>query len=133
MRSNDPNFIHSKEERLKEDNDELKKEVSYWRSKTHQKRGELKVEGDYNIDDDTSLVSLAKSVLPGIVDLFPPDTQVKLKGLISNPDLIDLAHEFYKSDPAGIKNLLSTFIKNSKAGNNQTPALEEQNFKSGGA
>jgi len=122
-RSNDPNFIHAKEDRLIEDNEALKKENSYWRHKANQQRGDIKVEGNYDLDDDGSIVSLVKSVLPGVIDLFPEDIQKNAKGLLTNPDLIDLAHEFYKTDPAGVKKLLDSFIKNRRADSSQSPPV----------
>jgi len=123
IRNDDPTFIHAKEERLKSDNDELKKENNYWRGKANQKRGDVKIEGDFNMDDDNSIVSLAKSVLPGVIDLFPEDIQKHAKGLLTNPDLIDLAHEFYKTDPAGVKSLLNSFLKNRKTDSGQSPPV----------
>lgn len=104
-------FLLEKLKTMREDFEGVQKELGYWRGKVHQQRQKFKVDGDYNLDDDSDVVSLAKSILPGFLDFLPKDVQDKAKGLLNNPDVIELFNEIYKKHPKEIKNLFGGFLK----------------------
>lgn len=107
--------------------EELSKEINYWRGRASKHTQNLKVDGDYDLSDESDIVSLAKSVAPGLVDMLPKDVQDKARSLLNNPDMITLFSEIYKQHPKEIQSLLGGFLKKgaiSSSGN--TPELEAE-------
>lgn len=136
LQANTPERARELIERKKEEVDELKKEVNYWRGKASKNKQALQVDGNYDLDDDNDLVSLAKSIMPGIVDLLPKDAQKHVSTLLSNPDFLPLLGEIYEKFPKESKQLLSGFLKNTKSSSGQeaeSSTNQKALFDAGGA
>ena len=120
----------------KKKTDEQAKEINYWRGRVSKSTQMLKVDGDFDLSDESDIVSLAKSVAPGLVDLLPKDVQDKARSLLNNPDMINLFSEIYKQHPKEIQSLLGGFLKKGAiTSSSNTPELEAQEAlqQSGGA
>lgn len=111
LQANTPERAKQTVERMKEDIDGLKKEINYWRGKVSKNRQSLQTEDQYDLSNDSDIVSLAKSVLPGILDFLPKDVQKGAKKLLENPDLIELLNDIYKKHPKEIQSLMGGFLK----------------------
>lgn len=107
----------------------LKKEVSHWRSKFNSQIHKVKVDGDYNLDDDDSLVSLAKSILPEVSNLLPESAKPYIDNLLKNPDMLDILAEIHKKFPSETKQILGTFVKGNAKLSKPDAAVEENELK----
>jgi len=107
----------------------LKSEVSHWRSKFNSQIHKVKVDGDYNLDDDDSLVSLAKSILPEVSNLLPENAKPYIDNLLKNPDMIDILAEIHKKFPSETKQILGAFVKTNGKGTKPDAAVEDNTIK----
>lgn len=132
LRTLDKNVVKSRIMMYEEQIKELKKELTRWRGKVGKNFQDIQVEGDYNLNETSDLASIAKMVLPNILDILPPEIAVKAKGFLDNPELIDMGLKLYEKHPEDIKMLLGKFIKKgsgksaSKSPNSNIPGLEAQ-------
>jgi len=120
-RALDGKYVKSRVEQYKQLADESKKEMQKVKGKLSQKFQDIQVEGDYDLSQKSDLGSLAKQVLPSILQALPPDIQKQAKGFLNNPEMVDMALGLYEKHPEEIKNLLARFIKKggSKASNKE--------------
>jgi len=118
VRGGDPSIA---DEKIKS----YKDQAAYWRGVVGQSRAKFKVDGDYNLDNPNDVVSLTNNITPGLLEILPKDVQDKAKGLLKNPDVIDLLQEIYKQYPGEIKELLGGFMKG-KAGSTSEPGQLSQ-------
>jgi len=120
---NVPSFFKDKEDAYKERLDEQHKELHRVTGLLSKHKQKFKVEGEYDLDKESDLTSLAKSVLPEIVDFLPQDVQRAAKGLLSNPEVISLIGDIHKAFPNETKNLLAGFLKGGVQNNKSTIEL----------
>ncbi len=99
--------IKEMQERLKEE----KQETQRWRGKFGKKYQDLQVEGDFDLTSDSDIGALAKMVLPNVLQFLPPEIAQKAKGLLDNPDLVDMGIKLYEKHPEEIRSILAKFIK----------------------
>jgi len=111
MRTLDKKVVKDRISMYEEQIKELKKELTRWRGKVGKNFQDLQVEGDYNLNETSDLASIAKMVLPNILDILPPEIAVKAKGFLDNPELIDMGLKLYEKHPEDVKLLLGKFIK----------------------
>ena len=90
---------------------EYENELKHWKGKYNQSKQIEKVDGDYDLDNQSDVASLAKLVLPNILDLLPQDLKIKAQGFLDNPELVDMAVKLYEKHPDEVKGLLAKFIK----------------------
>ena len=107
----------------------LKSEISHWRSKFNSQVHKVKVDGDYNLDDDDSLVSLAKSILPEVSNLLPESAKPYIDNLLKNPDMLDILASIHKKFPNETKKILGTFVKTNTKGIKPDVAIEDNEIK----
>jgi len=107
----------------------LKSEVSHWRGKFNSQVHKVKVDGDYNLDDDDSLVSLAKSILPEVSNLLPESAKPYIDNLLKNPDMLDILASIHKKFPNETKKILGTFVKTNNKGTKPDVAIEDNEIK----
>jgi len=107
----------------------LKSEVSHWRGKFNSQIHKIKVDGDYNLDNDDSLVSLAKSILPSISTVLPEAAKPYIDNLLKNPDMIDILAEIHKKFPSETKQILGTFVKTNTKAIKPDEAIEDNEIK----
>jgi len=107
----------------------LKSEVSHWRGKFNSQIHKVKVDGDYNLDDDDSLVSLAKSILPEVSKLLPESAKPYIDNLLKNPDMLDILASIHKKFPSETKQILGTFVKTNSKGVKPDEAIEDNEIK----
>jgi len=130
LRTLDKNVVKSRIMMYEEQIKELKKELTRWRGKVGKNFQDMQIEGDYNLNETSDLASIAKMVLPNILDILPPDIATKAKGFLDNPELIDMGLKLYEKHPEDVKLLLSKFIKKgsgkpgSKGEHSNIPGLE---------
>jgi len=109
---------------------ELKKELTRWRGKVGKNFQDLQVEGEFDLTEKNDLASIARVVLPNILDMLPPDIATKAKGFLDNPELIEMGLKLYEKHPEDVKLLLGKFTKgikgksSSKGSNSDIPGLE---------
>jgi len=114
----------------------LKSEISHWRGKFNSTVHKVKVDGDYDVDNDQSLVSLAKSVLPAISQMLPENIRPKVESFLNKPEIIDILAEIHKKFPSETKQILGGFIKNGAKPNQNDDSnkkLEEEMLQRDGA
>jgi len=132
LRTLDKNVVKSRIMMYEEQIKELKKELTRWRGKVGKNFQDMQIEGDYNLNETSDLASIAKMVLPNILDILPPEIAIKAKGFLDNPELIDMGLKLYEKHPEDIKMLLGKFIKKgsgkttSKSPNSDIPGLDSQ-------
>jgi len=107
----------------------LKKEVSHWRGKFNSQIHKVKVDGDYNLDDDDSLVSLAKSILPEVSNLLPESAKPYIDNLLKNPDMLDILASIHQKFPSETKKILGAFVKTNGKGTKPDAAIEDNTIK----
>jgi len=107
----------------------LKSEVSHWRGKFNSQVHKVKVDGEYNLDDDDSLVSLAKSILPEVSNLLPESAKPYIDNLLKNPDMLDILASIHKKFPNETKKILGTFVKTNNKGTKPDVAIEDNEIK----
>lgn len=112
-----------------EDVQVLKKEVSYWRGKFNSQVHKIKVDGNYNLDDDDSLVSLAKSILPEVSNLLPESAKPYIDNLLKNDDMLDILASIHKKFPSETKKILGAFVKTNGKGAKPDAAIEDNTIK----
>lgn len=112
-----PEYQLEKLKNLQGDYDDIKKENRYLRGKVSQVRQKFQVDDNFDLDNDSDIVSLAKSILPNVIDFLPKDVQKQAAGFLSNPDIIELANELYKKHPEEVKKFLGGFLKKSSSQN----------------
>jgi len=113
-RKNDPNFHKAKEETMQNQIKWYRDEVHRLNGSISKQRQKFQTDGEYNLDNDGDLASLAKSLLPQIVEFLPQSVQDHAKGLLNKPEVVDLLVEVHKQFPNEIKSLFSGFIKGNK-------------------
>jgi len=107
----------------------LKSEVSHWRSKFNSQVHKVKVDGEYNLDDDDSLVSLAKSILPEVSNLLPESAKPYIDNLLKNPDMLDILASIHQKFPSETKKILGAFVKTNNKGTKPDAAVEDNQLK----
>jgi len=118
-RALDGKYVKQRVEQYKQLADDSKKEMQKVKGKLAQSFQDLQVEGNYDLKNTSDLGSLAKQILPSILQTLPPDIQKQAKGFLNNPEMIDMAIGLYEKHPEEIRNLLARFVKKggSKASN----------------
>lgn len=111
LKKNDPNFYKAKEETLKEQVEYFRDEIHRLNGTISKQRQKFQTDGEYNLDDQGDLASLAKSLLPQFVEFLPQNVQTHAKGLLNNPEVVDLLEEIHKRFPKEVKSLFSGFLK----------------------
>jgi len=107
----------------------LKSEVSHWRGKFNSQVHKVKVDGEYNLDDDDSLVSLAKSILPEVSNLLPENAKPYIDNLLKNPDMLDILASIHKKFPSETKQILGAFVKTNSKTTKPDEAIENNEVK----
>jgi len=107
----DKSVVKSRYAQYEEQLKEQKKETSRWRGKVGKNFQDMQVEGSYDLGESSDIASLAKLVLPNLLSFLPPDIASKAKGLLDNPEIIDMGLKLYEKHPEDVKLLLSKFIK----------------------
>jgi len=107
----------------------LKSEIGHWRGKFNSQIHKVKVDGDYNLDDDDSLVSLAKSILPEVSKLLPESAKPYIDNLLKNPDMLDILASIHKKFPSETKKILGTFVKTNSKGTKPDEAIDNNELK----
>jgi len=106
----------------------LKSEINHWRSKYNSQMHKVKVDFDGSIDNDDSLVSLAKSILPAISEMLPDKIKPHVEQFLKKPEIIDILAEVHKKFPEDTKKILSGFIKNNgRASSNDDTSKSDEN------
>ena len=120
-RALDSKYVKTRVDQYKQLADESKREMQKVKGKLSQSFQDIQVEGNYNLADKGDIGSLAKQVLPSLLQVLPADIQKQAKGFLNNPEMIDMAIGLYEKHPEEIKNLLARFIKKggSKASNKE--------------
>lgn len=135
LKKSDPNFHKAKEETLSEQIEFYRAEVHRLNGSISQQRKKFTTDADYDLDDKTDLASLAKSLLPQIVEFLPQSVQDAAKGLLTKPEVVDLLVEIHRQFPNEIKSLFSGFLKGNKPSTSYQ-SLEAQagtSYSQGGA
>jgi len=125
----DKNVVKSRYALYEEQIKEHKKEVQRWRGKVGKNFQDMQVEGDFDLGESSDIGSLAKLLLPNVLAFLPPDIASKAKGLLDNPEIIDMGLKLYEKHPEDVKLLLSKFIKKGSKGissNTSEPGTEDQ-------
>jgi len=106
----------------------LKSEINHWRGKYNSQMHKVKVDFDGSVDNDDSLVSLAKSILPAISEMLPDKIKPHVEQFLKKPEIIDILAEVHKKFPEDTKKILSGFIKNNgKSNTNDDTTKEDEN------
>jgi len=106
----------------------LKSEINHWRSKYNSQVHKVKIDGEFNLDNDDSLVSLAKSVLPAISEFLPDKIKPHVEQLLKKPEIVDILATIHKKFPSETKEILGGFLKNNgKSNSNDATAKEDEN------
>jgi len=130
LRTLDKKVVKDRISMYEEQIKELKKELTRWRGKVGKNFQDLQVEGDFDLSEKSDLASIAKLVLPNILDILPPDIATKAKGFLDNPELIEMGLKLYEKHPEDVKLLLGKFTKGikgnkgTKSPNSDIPGLE---------
>ncbi len=121
LRAMDSKYVKQRVDNYKELAIEAKKAEQKAKGKLSQSFQDIQVEGNYDLSDKSDLGSLAKEVLPSILQALPPDIQKQAKGFLNNPEMVDMAIGLYEKHPEEIKKLLARFIKkgSTKASNKE--------------
>jgi len=114
-RALDGKYVKQRVTQYKELADESKREMQKVKGKLSQNFQNIQVEGDYDLNNSSDLGTLAKQVLPSLLQTLPSDIQKQAKGFLNNPEMIDMAIGLYKKHPEEIKNLLARFVKKGSA------------------
>jgi len=125
----DKSVVKSRYSQYEEQIKEHKKEISRWRGKFGKNFQNMQVEGDFDLGESSDIASLAKLLLPNVLSFLPPDIASKAKGLLDNPEIIDMGLKLYEKHPEDVKLLLSKFIKKgsgSKGTSSNTPGSETE-------
>jgi len=107
----DKSVVKSRYSQYEEQIKEHKKEISRWRGKVGKNFQNMQVEGDFDLGESSDIASLAKLLLPNVLSFLPPDIASKAKGLLDNPEIIDMGLKLYEKHPEDVKLLLGKFIK----------------------
>jgi len=108
----------------------LKKEIGYWRGKFNSQVHKVKVDFDGDIDNDDSLVSLAKSILPEVSNMLPESAKPYIDNLLKNPDMLDILASIHQKFPSETKQILGAFVKgNGKGVTKPDEAIEDNALK----
>jgi len=130
LRTLDKKVVKDRISMYEEQIKELKKELTRWRGKVGKNFQDLQVEGEFDLTEKNDLASIARVVLPNILDMLPPDIATKAKGFLDNPELIEMGLKLYEKHPEDVKMLLGKFTKGikgksaSKSPNSDIPGLE---------
>ena len=125
----DKNVVKSRYALYEDQIKEHKRDVQRWRGKVGKNFQDMQVEGDYDLTSNSDIGQLAKMVLPNLLAFLPPDIAGKAKGLLDNPEIIEMGLKLYEKHPEDVKLLLSKFIKKgsgSKGISSNTPGLNTQ-------
>ena len=112
-RALDSKYVKTRVDQYKQLADDSKREMQKVKGKLSQSFQDIQVEGKYNLDDQSDLGSLAKQVLPSLLQALPADMQKQAKGFLNNPEMIDMAIGLYEKHPEEVKKLLARFVKKS--------------------
>jgi len=134
-KKNDPNFHKAKEETMQNQIKWYRDEVHRLNGSISKQRQKFQTDGDYDLDNDGDLASLAKSLLPQIVEFLPSSVQQHAKGLLNKPEVVDLLVEVHKQFPNEIKSLFGGFLKGNKPKTDGTLEVSStsNSFSAGGA
>lgn len=130
LRKTDPSLMQAKESSYNETIQFLRSENNRLNGSINRQKQKFQVEGDYDLTQKSDVASLAKSVLPAIVDFLPENVQTVARSLLNDQGIIDLLDSFYKDHPEDIKRLLGGFLKggtkkeSSSAAQSETPAIQ---------
>jgi len=116
IRAMDQKYVKARIDQYKVSAEESKKEMQKVKGKLSQQFQDIQVEGNFDLSNKSDLGSLAKEVLPSILQALPPDIQKQAKGFLNNPEMVDMAIGLYEKHPEEIKRLLARFIKKGSAG-----------------
>ncbi len=114
-RALDGKYVKARVDQYKQLADDSKKEMQKVKGKLSQSFQDMQVEGKYDLDNNSDIGSLAKQVLPSLLQALPADIQKQAKGFLNNPEMIDMAVGLYEKHPEEVKNLLARFIKKGSA------------------
>ena len=128
LRAMDQKYVKARIDQYKTSAEDSKKEMQKVKGKLSQSFQDLQVEGNYDMANKSDLGSLAKQILPSILQTLPPDIQKQAKGFLNNPEMIDMAIGLYEKHPEEVKNLLARFVKkgSTKASNDKDKPFESQ-------
>jgi len=112
-RALDGKYVKQRVEQYKTLADDSKREMQKVKGKLSQQFQDIQVEGKFDMDKSSDLGSLAKQVLPSLLQALPADVQKQAKGFLNNPEMIDMAIGLYEKHPEEIKKLLARFVKKS--------------------
>ncbi len=110
-RALDGKYVKARVDQYKQLADDSKKEMQKVKGKLSQSFQDMQVEAKYDLDNNSDIGSLAKQVLPSLLQALPADIQKQAKGFLNNPEMIDMAVGLYEKHPEEVKNLLARFIK----------------------
>jgi len=111
LRKTDPTLMQAKEHSYSETIQYLRSENNRLNGSISRQKQKFQVEGDYDLTQKSDVASLAKSVLPAIVDFLPENVQKVARSLLNDQGIIDLLDSFYKDHPKEIESLLGGFLK----------------------
>ena len=115
IRAMDQKYVKARIDQYKTSAEESKKEMQKVKGKLSQQFQDIQVEGNYDLASKSDLGSLAKQVLPSLLQTLPPDIQKQAKGFLNNPEMIDMAIGLYEKHPEEVKSLLARFVKKGSA------------------
>jgi len=130
LHKTNPSLMQAKETSYNETIQFLRSENNRLNGSINRQKQKFQVEGDYDLNEKSDVASLAKSVLPAIVDFLPENVQKVARSLLNDQGIIDLLDSFYKDHPDEIKSLLGGFLKggskksNSETTQSETPAIQ---------
>jgi len=136
LRKTDPSLMQAKENSYNETIQFLRGENNRLNGSINRQKQKFQVEGEYDLNEKSDVASLAKSVLPAIIDFLPENVQTVARSLLNDQGIIDLLDGFYKEHPEDIQRLLGGFLKGGQKEKGGSPAQLEApktQFQSGGA
>jgi len=129
LRKTDPTLMQAKESSYHDTIEYLRSENNRLNGSINRQKQKFQVEGKYDLTEKSDVASLAKSVLPAIIDFLPENVQKVARSLLNDQGIIDLLDGFYKDHPEDIQRLLGGFLKGgtkegSKKTESETPAIQ---------
>jgi len=129
LRKTSPALMQAKETSYNETIQFLRSENNRLNGSISRQKQKFQVDGDYDLNEKSDVASLAKSVLPAIIDFLPENVQTVARSLLNDKGIIDLLDGFYKDHPEDIQRLLGGFLKggtkkeSSDKAQSETPAV----------
>jgi len=130
LRKTDPTLMQAKEHSYSETIQYLRSENNRLNGSISRQKQKFQVEGEYDLTQKSDVATLAKSVLPAIIDFLPENVQKVARSLLNDQGIIDLLDSFYKDHPKEIESLLGGFLKggtkkeSSDKAQSETPAIQ---------